>query len=93
MVVRLAIQHVDFMGLARIAQMDAHHEAVDLRFGQRECAFVFDGILGRQHQERARHGIGDAIDRNLAFFHRFQQRRLRLGRGPVDLVGQAQSAP
>ena len=33
------------------------------------------------------HGIGDALDRYLQFFHRFQKRRLRFGRSAVDFVG------
>ena len=33
-------------------------------------------------------GSDVAIDRHLVLLHRFQQRRLRLGRGAVDLVGE-----
>ena len=34
------------------------------------------------------HRVGDAADRHVALGHHLEQRRLHLGRGPVDLVGQ-----
>jgi hypothetical protein len=45
-------------------------------------------ILGRDDEERIRQGPGFALGRDLLFFHGFQQGALRLGAGPVDLVGQ-----
>ena len=33
-------------------------------------------------------GTGDAVGSDLAFLHCLKQRRLRLGRGPIDLVGE-----
>ena len=71
-----------------IAQAQAHEEAIELRLGQREGAFILDGILRGQHGERTRHSVTDAAHGDLAFFHAFQQRGLRLGRGPVDLIGE-----
>jgi hypothetical protein len=59
-----------------------------LRLGQRVGALVLDGVLGRGHQERERQRVGDAVDADLALFHRLEQRRLGLGRRPVDLVGE-----
>ena len=56
--------------------------------GKGKSAFVLDGVLGRQHQEGLLHLVGDAVDGHLPFLHRLQQCGLRLGRGPVDLVGQ-----
>jgi hypothetical protein len=32
--------------------------------------------------------VGGAVDRDLALFHGLEQRRLRLGRGPVDLIAE-----
>jgi hypothetical protein len=66
-----------------------HQEAVQLRFGQRERAFLLDRVLGGHHQEQRRQRIGlPAHRRDLALAHRLQQRRLHLGRRAVDLVGQ-----
>ena len=39
-----------------------------------------------------RQRMGHAIDGDLRLLHRFEQRRLRLGRGAVDLVGQHELA-
>jgi len=35
-----------------VAQVHFQHEAIELSFRQRKCAFVFDGILSGQHDER-----------------------------------------
>jgi hypothetical protein len=51
---------------------------------------VLDGVLGGDHHERPGHRVGGAVDGDLALGHGLQQRRLRLGRGAVDLVGQHQ---
>jgi hypothetical protein len=72
MVVRLAVEHVHFVRLAGIAQVNAHHKTIHLCLGQGERAFVFDWILRCQYQERPRHGMCDAIHCHLAFFHRFK---------------------
>ena len=65
-----------------------HQEAVQLRFGQRERAFLLDRVLGGHHQEQRRQRIGLPAHRDLALAHRLQQRGLHLGRRAVDLVGQ-----
>ena len=36
----------------RIAHLDAHQEAVELRFGQRIRAVMLDGILRGDHEKR-----------------------------------------
>jgi len=72
----------------RIADCQFDHEAVELRLGQGECAFVLDGILRRDDDERHRQILGFAFERHLVFLHRFQQRGLGLGRRPVDLICQ-----
>jgi hypothetical protein len=71
-----------------IAQVNAHEEAVQLGLGQREGALVLDGVLGGQDHERMRHGARRAVHGHLPFLHRLQQGGLRLGRRPVDFVGQ-----
>jgi len=67
---------------------DVEHEAIELRFRQRVGSFELDRILGRQHEERPVEGIRAAGRRHVIFLHRLEQRRLRLGRCAVDLVGQ-----
>ena len=40
------------------------------------------------HEERLRQVVADTLDRHLVFAHRLQQRGLRAGRRPVDLVAE-----
>ena len=63
-------------------------EPVELALGQRVGALVLDRVLGGDHHERRVERVGRAVDRDLALLHRLEQRRLRLGRGPVDLVAE-----
>ena len=72
----------------RVVDDDLHQEAVDLGLGQRIGALGLDRVLGREHDERLRHRIGGAADRDLVLLHDLQQRRLHLGRRAVDLVGE-----
>ncbi|KAG1085500.1 hypothetical protein G6F40_014186 [Rhizopus arrhizus] len=65
-----------------------HQEAIQLCFRQREGAFLLDRVLRGHHQEQRRQRIGVASHGDLAFAHRFQQRRLHLGRRTVDFIGQ-----
>ena len=71
-----------------IAEVEAEHEAVELRLGQREGALVLDRVLRGDDQERRGHRVGRAVDRRLALLHALEQGRLGLGRRPVDLVGE-----
>ncbi|MCY1366733.1 hypothetical protein D9M68_419250 [compost metagenome] len=71
-----------------VAQRDAHQEAVELRLGQREGAELVLRVLRGDHEEGRGQGAGLALDRDLLFFHRLEQRALGLGAGAVDLVGQ-----
>ena len=84
----LRIEHGDLVLRFGIAQPHAQQEAIELRFGQREGAFVLDRVLRGHHQKRLVELVRLAVDGDLPFFHRFQQRGLRLGRGPIDLVGE-----
>jgi hypothetical protein len=77
-----------FLFRARVADDELQQEAVELRFGQRIGALVLDRILGRHHEERLGQGEGLVADRDLALFHRFEQRRLHLRGCAVDLVGE-----
>ena len=85
-----AQQNRVFLIGVRITHAQTQQEAVQLRFGQRECAFKLDRILRRDHQEGARQRHRLALDRQLAFLHRLQQSGLRARRGAVDLVGEHQ---
>ncbi len=82
------IQHLDFVVGREVIQQYVKDEAVELGFGQRIGAFELDRILRRQHEERRTDGVLIAAHRTGAFLHRFEQRRLGLGRRAVDFVGQ-----
>ena len=56
--------------------------------GQRIGAFELDRVLRGQHEERPLELVGAAGGRDVVLLHRLEQRRLRLGRRAVDLVGQ-----
>src|SRR5437016_4043873 len=83
-----AIEHLDLVGDIQVAEVDAHQEAIDLGFRQREGAGEFDRVLRRQYQEWKGQWVRRAVDRHLLLLHRFQQGRLRLGRRAVDLIGE-----
>ena len=72
-----------------VAHQQLEEEAVQLGLGQRVGAFLLDGVLRGHHQERLLELVARAGRRDRPFLHRFQHGRLRLGRGPVDFVGQA----
>ncbi|MNM87760.1 hypothetical protein D3C81_999490 [compost metagenome] len=76
----------------RVVDQHLHQEAVHLRFRQRVGAFLLDGVLRRQHEEQLGHPVAVPGHGDLAFLHGLQQRRLDLGRGAVDLVGEDQVA-
>jgi len=84
--VLLAVQYLDFLLLAGVAEADAQHEAIQLSLRQRKGTLILDGILRRQHHEWGLQRVGATIDGDLALFHRLQQRRLGFGRGAIDLV-------
>ncbi len=74
----------------RIQHQDLHQEAVELRFGQRVGALHLDGVLRGHHQKRSVQFVRGGAAGDGALLHGFEQRRLRLRRGAVDLVGQHQ---
>ena len=76
----------------RVGKTDlhVHQETVELRFRQWVGAFLLDGVLRGHDQKQRRQVVGAAAHRHLALGHGFEQRRLHLGRGTVDLVGQHQ---
>ena len=84
----LLVEDHDLLDRLGIAEPDPQHEPVELRLGQRERALVLDGVLGGDDQERVGHLVGDAVDGRLPLLHALEEARLRLRRGPVDLVGE-----
>ncbi len=82
------VDDLDLFGRARVADHDLHEEPVALGLGQGVDAFALDRVLRGEHQERRRHVEGLAADGHVVLGHHLEQRRLHLGRGPVDLVGQ-----
>ncbi len=80
----------ELLFLGRVVDQHLHHEAVDLRLGQRVGAFGLDRVLRRHDDEGVGHLVRLAGDRDLALLHHLEQRALHLGRRAVDLVGQQQ---
>jgi hypothetical protein len=77
-----------FFRLGRVANSQLEHEAVELRLGQRVGAFLLDGVLGGEDEERLGQVVRGSADGYLVLLHGLEQRRLGLGWRPVDLVGQ-----
>ena len=72
----------------RIRDVDAQHEAVELRFGQRIGALELVRVLRREDDEPVGQRQPLALHRHLALFHGFEQRRLGLRASAVHLVHQ-----
>jgi hypothetical protein len=72
--------------LLRVAKRKLEEEAVELGLGQRVRALVLDRVLRGEDEERLGQLPGRPLDRHLPLLHRLEQRGLRLGRRPVDLV-------
>ena len=77
-----------FLRSAGIPDPKLEHEPVELRLGKGIGPLLLDGVLGGQHEEGVGEVVGGAARRDLVLLHRLEQRRLGLGRGPVDLVGE-----
>ncbi|OIQ77996.1 hypothetical protein GALL_403080 [mine drainage metagenome] len=86
----LAEQQRALGGGVRVAQRQAHQEAVELRLGQRVGAALIDRVLRGDDEKALGQRSRRAVDADLALLHRFEQRALRLRRRAVDLVGQQQ---
>ena len=80
--------HLDLLVVGRVLDDDVEHEAIELRFGQRIGALELDRVLRREHVERLGELVGAPLNGDAVLLHRLEQRRLRLGRRAVDLVGQ-----
>ena len=80
--------HVQLLLLAEIVEHDLEGESVQLRLGKRVSALELDGIAGGEDEERFRQRVSAPLDGDAPLLHGFQQRRLGLGRGAIDLVRQ-----
>ena len=77
-----------FFFLGGIADVDVEHEAVELGFGKRISAFLLDGVLRGEDEERLREPVLLAAGGDLMLLHGFQQRGLGFGGRAVDFVGE-----
>ena len=71
-----------------VADEDFEHEAVLLGFGERVGAFLFDGVLGGEHEEGGTEAVDGLADGDLAFLHGFEEGGLGFGWCAVDFVGE-----
>ena len=85
-----ALENGQLLCLVRIVDLQLQHEAIELRFRQRIGAFLLDGVLRRDHQERRFEQVGVVANGDLLFLHGFEESALHLGGSAVDLVGQHQ---
>src|SRR5579862_9017233 len=83
-------QYAPLRGSIRIAEHDAHQEAIELRLGQSEGSELFVRVLRRDHKKRIGQRVAEALDADLPLLHRLEQRALRLRAGAVDLIGEQQ---
>ena len=84
----MSTQNFAFGFAAGVAEAEAHHEAVELVFGEGVGAFEFPWILGGDDEEGLRQDVGVAFDGYLAFAHGFEQCALIAGSCAIDFVGQ-----
>ena len=73
-----------------LGRVDGHveHEAVELALGERIHALKLERVLRRDHEERIRQAMRDAVDRDRGLGHRLEQRALSFRRAAVQLVGE-----
>lgn len=70
-----------------VADGEAHHEAIELCFGKRKGALVFDGVLGGEDGEGWLEFVGLAVDGDLSFGHGLEECGLCARGRTVDFVG------
>ena len=84
----LQFEQVHFVIIARIAHFHAKQESVELRFGETVNAFLLDGILRGENEERSRELNRLSVHGDLIFLHRFEQSRLRFCGRTVDFISE-----
>src|SRR6202034_265138 len=85
-----AAQQLALVCAVRVAEGDAHQEAVELRLGQAEGAELLVRVLRGDHEEHIRQRIGGAVGAHLPLLHGLEQRALGARTGAVHLVGEQQ---
>ena len=88
MLVLQHFQHRELFVHAWITQTKLHQESIELSFGKGKSALVVNRVLSGDDQERRRQLVGRTVNRDAAFSHRFEQRRLSSRRGAVDFIRQ-----
>ena len=73
-----------------VINANLEQEPVELGFGKRIRAFKLDRILRREDGKEPRQLVALSIDRDLVFFHAFQQSRLRPWRHAIDFIDEQQ---
>ena len=81
-------QHFGLGFGGRVAHLQAHQEAVELRLRQHVGPFEVHGVLRRDHYEGPRYRVHGRVCGHRKVLHDLEQRRLGLRGGPVDLVGE-----
>ncbi len=84
----VAHQYLRFGFRFGIGQVQAQHEAVQLRLRQRIRSLELAGVLGRDDDEISRQFEQRPVHRYLPLLHGLEQRGLRARTGAVDLVKQ-----
>src|SRR3954453_18101845 len=79
--------NLDFLFFRRIIELNEKHEAIELRFGKRIRAFLFDWVLRGEHQKGCVEHEWFADRGDAPLLHRFEHSGLCLWRSAVDLVG------
>src|SRR5690606_16180368 len=88
--VRITIENRYLVRSGGAGNTDLQQESVELCLRQRIRTLVLDRILRGKDGEQRPERPGLAIYGHLSLLHRLQQRRLRLRRRTVDLVGEEQ---
>src|SRR5690606_19134809 len=83
-----AIEHVREVLPRGEADEDLEEEAVELRLRKRVGAVHLEGVLGRHDEEWLLEPMHLATDGDASLLHGLEERRLRLRRRAVDLIGE-----
>ena len=85
---RGSIENLSQLLPIRVPQLQLEEESIELGFGQWVRALLLDRVLRGHDEERPVELVGLGADGHRLLLHRLQQRRLGLGRRPIDLVGE-----
>ena len=83
-----APQQFALSGAVGVTERNPHVKAIQLRLGQGVSAKLVVRVLRGDDKKGLRQRSRLAFNRDLLFFHGFEQRALRLGTGAVDFVSQ-----